>query len=1184
MSNVTGVVHCGGIMTCSGYSTPNKINLSYDNSGFMSGGCANGINPTFDVSKLKNKTNADAFVYTNCDKEVSSCGDYSACSGDTPQSKLYVIKSSCSPHMFCTYRQNIDMKVAPKIINDNSKIFAKKLEARYDVPFESGTFDFEHLSDSAAAIVQQYRNVKANNVQIVTNNTVTGLDAMAFSLIIMKERNEVLSSHTEYYLSRHSKEGVDIEIVGDTTTTPGVSTVSLMRDDAVQTSETIVFSAYTKSIDTAWSVIDDLLDAAESGDTVQINSKMTADEFNGYWGYACTKRLELLDEMGTSDKEKFFDKLIAERGENVANVIKAYLSNRSIKNVNIKKEKPFADSATTVVTKKDASGETVGTTAVTFNQYSSSIGSSALNTFLNGVASGWTLQIYPNVTESETSGYTQYKVNTSMVQANSEVAPRIVLFADKTILTDYERFAQGNDYKRISNYDLGKPYESFTQNVTKVEFSFINDPNSAWKYRSGDRVSFADVPSATTKGMFSDCIDLITCDIPCQMRYVSEDTFKNCTRLSSYTTNPDHIDAIDENAFNNSGIKTAVIGKYTVLQPYAFNNANQIENIYWHNFRSGDTRCRLSSSGGTYWWKTNDSDGNYNAAIPPFAFKDCSKLKGTMFSGGANFTDAIYIPKGFKVIGESAFENCTSIKKVYLNDVTRLHTKAFANCLNLRLYGADNVTFFGVDAITDSDEVYVDGFSAALEVDDNAYSGKSIYALDSSFDEKIIDFANVLTIGSSAFENANVYGGLKITHNSGKTIEESAFENCIFHSNTSSLSGVTISGGLCDIEDEAFKNAEINGDVYLGNVNMVNNNNGYQFGDAKITGNTTISRCSLGENSFNNAYIYGKLIINNTNGIIADKAFYGVNVYDTCSVTASSIGCKTFEAANMESIDVSGITSIDSFGFSNCSSLSAMTLHSSTPPKLGGCVFDGCDSLTINVPCGSVMAYKTAVGWSDYDYMIESGSCASEYRAVESGYMYVGGDKYKRYKWQYTTDGSTWRDTNPLAVQVSGSPEEYYSSGSPKCQVATNGEASDEFSNQITLGGWAETINLSAKSTDGGEYAGFPEAYSDYTFYESHNHQGSSEGYAVIAVNNLDEFKFYAKASSEDNWDYLKISATDNFTTSDYQLSGESGWNEINVTFSNTNVHKILIAYTKDGSADKGYDKGYIAIPKLEDN
>jgi hypothetical protein len=62
------------------------------------------------------------------------------------------------------------------------------------------------------------------------------------------------------------------------------------------------------------------------------------------------------------------------------------------------------------------------------------------------------------------------------------------------------------------------------------------------------------------------------------------------------------------------------------------------------------------------------------------------------------------------------------------------------------------------------------------------------------------------------------------------------------------------------------------------------------------------------------------------------------------------------------------VTSIDNMAFSTNTSLTKVTIHAPTPPRLGLNVFQNTPrNMQIEVPEASVNAYRTAPGWSAFE-------------------------------------------------------------------------------------------------------------------------------------------------------------------------------------------------------------------------
>ena len=64
--------------------------------------------------------------------------------------------------------------------------------------------------------------------------------------------------------------------------------------------------------------------------------------------------------------------------------------------------------------------------------------------------------------------------------------------------------------------------------------------------------------------------------------------------------------------------------------------------------------------------------------------------------------------------------------------------------------------------------------------------------------------------------------------------------------------------------------------------------------------------------------------------------------------------------------DLKDVTSIRNYAFSNCSSLTSITMLSTTPPTIESSTFPSNFSGTITVPAGTGATYKAATNWSKY--------------------------------------------------------------------------------------------------------------------------------------------------------------------------------------------------------------------------
>ena len=140
--------------------------------------------------------------------------------------------------------------------------------------------------------------------------------------------------------------------------------------------------------------------------------------------------------------------------------------------------------------------------------------------------------------------------------------------------------------------------------------------------------------------------------------------------------------------------------------------------------------------------------------------------------------------------------------------------------------------------------------------------------------------------------------------------------------------------------------------------------------------------------------------------ILGKRSFFGcrglVNLTIPSSVT--QIGDYAFsECTDLVSATIpSSVTQIGYCAFRRCYALTSMTVLSEMPPQLATGAFQSCDKCIFYVPAGSVEAYKTAQGWSEYADRIQA----------------IGSEPQPNNEiWYTSTDGQV---IQPSAVDVFG--------------------------------------------------------------------------------------------------------------------------------------------------------------------
>lgn len=102
---------------------------------------------------------------------------------------------------------------------------------------------------------------------------------------------------------------------------------------------------------------------------------------------------------------------------------------------------------------------------------------------------------------------------------------------------------------------------------------------------------------------------------------------------------------------------------------------------------------------------------------------------------------------------------------------------------------------------------------------------------------------------------------------------------------------------------------------------------------------------------------------------IGSYAFSGCSSLTSCTIGSgvTSIGSDAFSnCKSLSSIEIpNSVTSIGNYAFHYCSDLASITVNAVIPPKLGSNAFSA-SSCPIYVPADSLNDYKTARGWSTY--------------------------------------------------------------------------------------------------------------------------------------------------------------------------------------------------------------------------
>ena len=156
--------------------------------------------------------------------------------------------------------------------------------------------------------------------------------------------------------------------------------------------------------------------------------------------------------------------------------------------------------------------------------------------------------------------------------------------------------------------------------------------------------------------------------------------------------------------------------------------------------------------------------------------------------------------------------------------------------------------------------------------------------------------------------------------------------------------------------------------------------------------------------------------------------------------------------------------------------------------------------------------------------------------------------------------------------------------------------------------GWVKvtehfTVDLNSQWQDSTSYGNLSSDTANYDFYESFGNYNVDGGKATmfITIDGYASFTFKVRNSSESNYDYVVVNNLDDATVPSWHPSVGSGtassgkvyytnkgnssntiWHDVTFNGLDGGEHIITVTYGKDSSADRGDDRGYVAIPKKQ--
>ena len=201
--------------------------------------------------------------------------------------------------------------------------------------------------------------------------------------------------------------------------------------------------------------------------------------------------------------------------------------------------------------------------------------------------------------------------------------------------------------------------------------------------------------------------------------------------------------------------------------------------------------------------------------------------------------------------------------------------------------------------------------------------------------------AYILRYGSASDSRNRLYQNsiLKVEISAGIRIGNYAFSNC------SSLSSITIPGGVTSIGSNAFRSCSSLSSITIpGGVTSIESgafNNCSSLSSITIPGGVT----SIGTTAFNNCNSLSSITIPDGVTSIGTTAFNSCTILSSITIPdgVTSIGTNTFQSCYaLSSITIlGGVTSIESGAFSNCYALSSITIPGGVT-SIGTTAFRNC--------------------------------------------------------------------------------------------------------------------------------------------------------------------------------------------------------------------------------------------------
>ena len=526
--------------------------------------------------------------------------------------------------------------------------------------------------------------------------------------------------------------------------------------------------------------------------------------------------------------------------------------------------------------------------------------------------------------------------NLAMITIYAETPPTVGTNAFKNVPTDivvhvpcgaYDNYHNANSWSELANIQ-----EFGTCPIVFADANVKALCVANWDTNGDSELSYAEAAVVTNLGEVFRNNSMITSfdelEFFTGLTSIGYNAFYGCSGLTSIEL-PNSLVSIEGQAFLScTGLTSITIpNSVTTIGNGAFGGCNGLTSIVIPNsvtsievyaFNCSGLEQITVDSGNTVF----DSRNNCNAIIKTTTNELLRGCKNTI------------IPNSVTSIGGGAFSNCVDLTTIEIpNSITSIGTNAFYNCSGLTSIVIPNsVTSIELEAFS-----FCSGLTSIEIPNSVTFIGQSAFWDCTSLTSIVIP-SSVTSMGHNPFAGCN--GLEQITVDSGNTVFDSR-DNCNAIINTSTNKMVV-----------GCKNSFIPNTV-----------------------------TSLGA-AFYRCGSLTTIVIPNSVTSIDSWAFSNCSGLSTISISNSmtSIEEYTFSrCSSLISVTIpSSITCIGGGAFSDCTGLTSITVLANNPPSLGTNVFYRVNkSIPVYVPAGTVNAYQSASGWSEFTNYIDYGSAIS---------------------------------------------------------------------------------------------------------------------------------------------------------------------------------------------------------------